>query len=663
MALEGLRLVPCGDRALLCYLGDHLDDATNQRVHGLARALRGAHPAVVEVTPGFHTVLVEYDPVRIRLENLTALVEEAAAGASGAAEDGRAVEIPVVYGGEYGPDLEDVAAHAGLPADQVVARHAGRPYRVYCLGFSPGFPYLGDLDPALAMPRLADPRVRVPGGSVGIGGAQTGIYPAESPGGWRLIGRTPVRLFDPGRTPPALLQPGDRVRFVPIAPEAFAAAAGELVPAGSGAAAFAPGRTGLRVLRPGLQTTLQDLGRRGFTAFGVPVAGAVDQQSLMIGNWLLGNRARTAALEITITGPEVEFTGPAAFAITGASIPAELVPADGSAPRPVPGWTSVLAAPGDRLRMGTVSAGCRAYLCVAGGFDLPPVLGSLSEDLFGHVGPLGRPLCAGDWLPLGLPLHPPADLAGRSLPPDALPAFEGSAVIRATLGPQADHLSEAGLAALFGGLYQVGPQANRQGLRLVGPAVLPEGPAEMLSEPIPPGAVQVVPSGQPILLLSNRQTLGGYPKVAVAVFTDLWAAAQLKEGDRIRFQRVETADGHAIAWQERRRLGQIRRYLEKGMGTALRPSSLALTQGAPQPSAGPAAQPHAHASAQPSAQPTGQYPAPPGAQSPAQPSSHPYAQPGAPAGTAAGGPPVPVRRYRVSIDGIEFLCEVEEVGG
>ncbi|WP_374713440.1 5-oxoprolinase subunit PxpB [Symbiobacterium terraclitae] len=628
--MEGLRLVPCGDRALFCYLGDHLDDATNRRVHGLARALRGVHPAVVEVTPGFHAVMLEYDPVRIRLEHLTALVEEAAAGAAAAGEDGREVEIPVVYGGEYGPDLEAVAAHTGLAAHEVVARHSGRLYRVYCLGFSPGFPYLGELDPALSVPRLSDPRVRVPGGSVGIGGAQTGIYPAASPGGWRLIGRTPVRLFDPDRTPPALLQPGDRVRFVPAGPEAFEAAAQEPGPVRAGAVPFEPGRTGLRVIQPGLQTTIQDLGRRGYTAYGVPVAGAVDQQSLMIGNWLLGNRARTAALEIAISGPEVEFTGPAAFAITGASIPAELIPADGGSPRPVPGWTSVLASPGDRLRMGTVTAGCRAYLCVAGGFDLPPVLGSLSEDLFGHIGPLGRPLAAGDWLPLGLPLHPPADLAGRSLPPDALPAFEGSAVIRATLGPQADHLSEADRAALFGATFLVGPQANRQGLRLIGPAVLPEGPAEMLSEPIPPGAVQVVPSGQPILLLGNRQTLGGYPKVAVAVFTDLWAAAQLKEGDRIRFQRVETAEGHAIAWQERRRLGQIRRYLEKGMGTALRPSPPEVLTIDPQPDTKP----------------------------PTPASAHPAAQPAARHGTAT-----PVRRYRITIDGIEFLCEVEEVGG
>ncbi len=633
MALADLRLVPCGDRALLCYLGEELDEATSRRVHGLADALRGTHPAIVEVTPGFHALLVEYDPVRIRLEQLTAMVREAGVRASAAAPAGREVEIPVLYGGEQGPDLGAIAAHAGLSPDEVAALHAGGAYRVYCLGFSPGFPYLGGLDPRIAAPRLDSPRVHVPAGSVGIGGRLTGIYPNEAPGGWRLIGRTPVRLFDPLRDPPTLLQPGDRVRFVPIDEEEFAALAAEQRAEPAGPPAFAPGRTGLRILRPGWQTTLQDLGRRGYTAYGVPVAGAVDQQSLMIGNWLLGNRARTAALEITLTGPEVEFTGPAAFALTGAPIPAELIPADGGSPRPVPGWTSVLAGPGDRLRLGTVTAGCRAYLCVAGGFDLPPVLGSLSEDLFGHVGPLGRPLQAGDWLPIGLPLHPPADLAGRRLPADAIPAFEGEAVIRLIPGPQADQFPAASLARLFAEAFRVGPQADRQGIRLVGPEIRPEGPAEMLSEPIPPGALQVVPSGQPILLLSNRQTLGGYPKIATAVFTDLWRAAQLKEGDRVTFREADVAEGHAIAWQERRRLGQIRRFLE-GRGAA------------PQR---PADEMRVHRL--PTAPDHGGNLTPGGA--------------GAPASVAQGdrnGPVRPgVRVYRITLDGIEFLCEVEEV--
>jgi len=626
-------LVPCGDRALLCYLGDGLDAATNDRVHGLAHALRQVgHPAVVEVTPGFHAVLVEYDPVRLRLEQLEEMVLKAADEPASAESVGTEVPIPVCYGGELGPDLATVANHTGLSPDAVIARHSDSAYRVYCLGFSPGFPYLGGLDPALATPRLAEPRVHVPGGSVGIAGEQTGVYPSPSPGGWQLIGRTPLRLFDPAREAPALLQPGDQVRFVPISPDRFWELEGRASSTRPAPVEYQPGRTGLRILQPGLMTTLQDLGRRGYTAYGVSVGGAADYQSLMIGNWLLGNRARTAALEVTLTGPEVEFTGPTAFAITGAPIPAELIPADGGSPQLLAGWASHVASPGDRLRLGTVAAGCRSYLCIAGGFDLPLVLGSLSEDMFGKLGPMGRPLKSGDWLPIGLPLQPPADLAGRSLPPDAIPSFESSLVIRATLGPQHDLFSPEAVSAFFSGSYRVGPASDRQGLRLTGPGVAPLGEASMLSEPIPPGSVQVPPGGQPILLMGNRQTIGGYPKIAVAVYTDLWAAAQLKQGDQIRFEQVDVAEGHAIAWHERRRLGQIRRHLERAMSQAERqgPVEAVLLSARPSQATRSEAQ---------------------------------VAQPGQTAPAAHPAAVGATHTYRITIAGIEFVCEVEEVTG
>jgi KipI family sensor histidine kinase inhibitor len=563
---EPLRFVPCGDRALLVYLGETIDPAVNDRVHALAAALRQKrHPALVEVTPSYHCLLVEYDPVRIRLEQVADWVRTLAADPAMTTPETRTVVIPVRYGGDEGPDLEAVATHTGLSPEEVVRLHAAGSYRVYCLGFSPGFPYLGGLEEALHTPRLAEPRTRVPGGSVGIGGSQTGIYPAPSPGGWRLIGQTPLRLFDPWRNPPALLQPGDTVRFVPIGPEEFAAqqAAQQPAPAPN-LPQPTDGRTGLRILQPGLATTIQDLGRRGYMGIGVPVAGAADFWSLMVGNWLLGNRARTAALEITLSGPEVEFTGPVAFCLTGGPVAATLTPAGGGSPRPVAGWTTVLAGPGDRLRIGTTLSGCRAYLCVAGGIDLPPVLGSLSEDLFGKIGPLGRPLQAGDWLPVGLPLQPPADLAGRALPADAVPRYTGQAVIRAVRGPQDQAFTRESLAAFFQGEYRVGAQSDRQGLRLEGPRLTHAGRPDILSEPIPAGSVQVPAGGQPILLLGNRQTVGGYTKIAVAVYPDLAQAAQLRPGDRLRFQEVDVAEAHAIAWAERRRLAQIRRYLERG---------------------------------------------------------------------------------------------------
>jgi KipI family sensor histidine kinase inhibitor len=626
-----MRLVHCGDRTLLVYLGEGIDPAVNDRVHALTRALKaGRHPAVSEVVPSYHCVMVEYDPVRLRPDQAEELVRQAAAAAaeSGAAAP-RTVEIPVCYGGEGGPDLNGVAEQHGITAEEVVRLHAEGLYRVYCLGFSPGFPYLGGLTPALHTPRLATPRTKVPAGSVAIGGSQTGVYPKASPGGWRLIGRTPIELFDPWREHPALLEPGDSIRFRPISAEEYARLDAERLSAGAaGLGLEGAGSTGLRILQPGLATTIQDLGRRGYMQYGVSAAGSSDFGALMVGNWLLGNRARTSALEITLAGPEVEFTGPMAFCLTGAPIPAELTPAGGGSPLSVPGWTTLLAGPGDRLRIGTATAGCRAYLCVAGGFDLPPVLGSLSEDLFGKVGPLGRPLKAGDWLPTGLPIHPPANLAGRSVPADMLPDYTAPVVVRAVRGPQADAFSEEGIAAFFGSRYVVGAQSDRQGLRLDGPKVAHRGSADILSEPIPAGSIQVPASGQPILLLGNRQTVGGYTKVAVAVYPDLAVASQLRPGDQVRFQEVDLAEAHTIAWAERRKLAQIRRYLEREISTG--PEAMARTASIQigRPSAAPTA---------PAAADAAPVPAP------------------STAGTGSA------RTFRINILGVEFETTVEEI--
>lgn len=563
----------CGDRSLLVYLGEQINPELNRSVHALTRALRRhSHPAIVEVSPSYHCLLVEFDPVRIRPDQVQELVRSHLATLDPGQEESRVVEIPVLYGGEAGPDLEAVARHTGLTPDEVVRLHAAGLYRVYCLGFSPGFAYMGGLDPALHTPRLPDPRTKVPGGSVAIGGAQTGVYPSPSPGGWLLIGRAPLAMFSPWQSPPSRLNPGDDVRFVPIPVERYAELEAESARTSHLPPEFQPGRSGLRVLQPGLQTTIQDLGRRGFMSLGVPVAGAADFVSLMIGNWLVGNRARTGALEITLLGPEIEFTGAGAFCLTGAPVPAELIPADGGSPRPVPGWTALAAFPGDRLRLGTATAGCRSYLCVAGGIELEPVLGSLSEDLFGKIGPLGRPLKTGDWLPVGLPLHPPAELTGRSLPADAIPSFADTPVIRANRGPQTDAFTEAGFGAFFGGDYTVQNQSDRQGVRLAGALIGRARGADIISEPIPPGSVQVPANGQPILLLSNRQTTGGYTKIATAIYSDLAVAAQVRPGARLRFQEVDDTEAHHIAWAERRRLAQIRRYLERDMVRNDRPA-------------------------------------------------------------------------------------------
>jgi len=209
------RLHALGDAALLCELPPPATLPAQQRIWALAREA-AAWPDVQEVLPGMNNLTLLFDPQQVDAGELELRVLTAwpalAVEAKGA---GRVVEIPVAYGGEHGPDLEDVARHTGLSPAEVVRRHAAGEYVVYLLGFLPGFAFMGGLAPELHTPRRREPRAAVPARSVGIGGAQTGVYPLDSPGGWQLIGRTALTLFDPAAEPPTLLQPGDRVRFVP----------------------------------------------------------------------------------------------------------------------------------------------------------------------------------------------------------------------------------------------------------------------------------------------------------------------------------------------------------------------------------------------------------------------------------------------------------------
>lgn len=217
------RYLPAGDAALVVEFGDRIDEAINRRVHVLAHLLaQDPTPGLGEAVPTYRSVLVHYDPLQLGGDDIARLVEERLQRVEEAPlPQPRTVEIPTVYGGEFGPDLEFVAEHNGLDVEEVIRFHSSVDYLVYMLGFTPGFPYMGGMPIAIATPRLETPRPHVPAGSVGLAGQQTGIYPIESPGGWQIIGRTPLVLFDPHRDPPALLAAGDRVRFVPISKAEF----------------------------------------------------------------------------------------------------------------------------------------------------------------------------------------------------------------------------------------------------------------------------------------------------------------------------------------------------------------------------------------------------------------------------------------------------------
>jgi KipI family sensor histidine kinase inhibitor len=206
---------PASDRSLLVSFGDAITLDVHHSVVRLLGALSGTKE-VVNLHPGYASLLIDFDPRRHSLQQIENLVRKCIRSGPADSPEGKVWELPVRYGGIYGPDLEDVARLTGFSMDDVVTRHASAEYLVYFLGFSPGFPYLGGMSPELATPRMAAPRARVPAGSVAIGGPQTGVYPTDSPGGWRIIGRTEVALFDALKSPPALLSAGDRVHFIPV---------------------------------------------------------------------------------------------------------------------------------------------------------------------------------------------------------------------------------------------------------------------------------------------------------------------------------------------------------------------------------------------------------------------------------------------------------------
>ncbi len=216
--MQDVKILTAGDSSLLLQFGNAIDPEINARIAATVQLMKEQHiEGVVDLIPAFCSLLINYDPrvilygeMRRRMEKILSV--EIAAGA----RKKKIYEIPVCYGGELGPDLATIAGHAGLTEQEVIDIHSSSDYLIYMLGFLPGFTYLGGLDERIHTPRLANPRIRIPAGSVGIGGSQTGIYPMDSPGGWQLMGMTPVKTYDPEREIPILVEAGDYIRFVPI---------------------------------------------------------------------------------------------------------------------------------------------------------------------------------------------------------------------------------------------------------------------------------------------------------------------------------------------------------------------------------------------------------------------------------------------------------------
>jgi len=520
------RVRPLGDAAVSLELGDSLDPVTNARVRALDRELaRDPFDGFREAVPTHRSLLVLYDPAAIRYAAVERDLRARAAQATTTLPPGRLHEMPAVYGGADGPDLASLARGKELAEGDLVTLHASHDYTAFMLGFTPGFAYLGLVPEPLETPRRATPRVRVPAGSIAVAGRQTGIYPVASAGGWQLIGRTSRRLFDPFRPEPALIAPGDRVRFVPVA---------ELPPAEDPAPGpEATGTPAVEVRERGLLTTVQDGGRAGHRRSGVSGAGPMDPRTHAAANRAVGNPEAAAALECTVSGPTLLVLAPVWFAVAGADLGALLERSDLGAWE-VPRGAAVLARPGNILRFAGRRSGCRATIAFRGGIDVPAALGSRSTDLqSGFGGFAGRALAEGDRLAVG-PLGQHRE--GREA--ESLP-LATAVTVRVVLGPQDGSVEPGSVERFLSEPWRLGPTSDRVGCRLEGPALRHRGPAEILSDGMVPGSIQVPPDGSPIVMMADGPTTGGYPKIATVVTRDLPALAQLVPGEgEVRFEAV-----------------------------------------------------------------------------------------------------------------------------
>ena len=534
-----MRILPVNRSTVLVELQD-LDQVLALHASLMSQPLDG----IEEMLPAARTLMLRFDAKRLSAEALAAILPQrdlaARCGTVGAAQ-APLVEIPMRYDGE---DLAEVAALAGLDVAEVVRRHQASEFTVAFCGFAPGFAYLIGGDPALQVPRRQTPRPQVPAGSVALGGVYCGVYPQASPGGWRLIGTTGAKMWDADRDPPSLLTPGTRVRFreATLGDDAAGDAPGaSATPARSSALCARTASPHLEVTAMMLPATLQDLGRPGHVHLGVAPSGAADRAALQAANLAVGNPPGLACLEITLGSAVFRCAEETVIALAGAPLPIGVQRASGEVLEGVIGQPIALDT-GDSVKLGYPARGLRSYLAVRGGFEAPRALGSASRDTLAALGP--PPIVKGSVLRAASPAaerSPPVDPGrpGADAPVEPLPASGDTVELDVTLGPRTEGFTAEAVAVLCGQDWKVTPQSSRIGLRLRGEQALERREtAELPSEGVVRGAIQVPHDGQPVLLLADHPLSGGYPVIAVVAEHHLDLAGQVPPGATLRFRVV-----------------------------------------------------------------------------------------------------------------------------
>lgn len=548
MTFNEPRISVVGGKHVHVQVGDEISKDGIDDVHRLYYALARME-GVSEVVPAYCSVAFTFRPELTSLRSIETEIADAWKKRDTLESLSKEVKVPVCYGGVFGQDLEWVADRAGINKDEVVRLHSNKTYTCAMLGFSPGFVYLDEVDPKIRVPRLDVPRTKVPSGSVGIADSQTGIYGVESPGGWRIIGRTPITMFDANLSPPCPVRPGDRVKFEPVTVSEF----DFIKPKKTKERKPLRGVPALEVEQPGLFATIQGQPRSDFRHFGVPRSGGLDVLSQYQANYMVGNPTTAAVLEILGGHFKAKALVDLIACVTGADAPLTV------RGKIVSQYAPLIVHEGDELTIGRPVRGFINYLAIAGGLDGESALGSTSTYVRAGFGGLeGRAVRLGDRLMV--------EAIPEQVESPVVPVTERTKMddrnIRATRGPfpAASYESEG----VFGVQFEITESSDRMGYRLKrsdldGPRIKGGG---TLTFPTYPGYVQVPPEGFPIVLQQDCQTTGGYVVTAVVLSEDMGTFSQLGPGGLCIFNEV---DVDSAVEEEKKFQAKLAKY---SLGTA-----------------------------------------------------------------------------------------------
>ena len=546
------------------FLGDHsllMDFSSSpsplREVHGISQILFANKPSwASEVIPGLDSLVIQlrytYQDPKITRETAQNELHQIAVQFQQKKNSGSVVatvhHIQVCYHADLGLDLKAIAASCRLSDQETIHLHKKVIYTADILGFMPGFAYFSGLDPRLSLPRRPSPRPMVPRGSVAIAELQTAIYPRATPGGWSLIGRSPNILFSVNREPPGVFMPGDQMAIEEISLDQFH----QLNTENLAIETILPleplnhHEAFIEVKQAGALTSIQDEPRVGLSHLAIGPGGASDLASLHLANALVGNPIGMAAIEMTATGPGLLFSQDTCVAWVGATCSGMV---NGKS---IPGNRPVWIAKGSTLQLAILNPGLRAVLAVSGGLDYPDILGRKGSHLSADIGP--KRLKKGDILPLKDRLKafdsPLLSALHNAIPLPSFPKWhvkspylptQSTAAIYCLPGPHLSLLSKEDRALFWSAIWQVSEQSNRMGIRLKSSFRLKNALPDIPSQAMSFGTIQFPPSQEPIAMLSEHNTTGGYPRLAEVIKADQVKLAQVKPGSTIQLIPIDLA--------------------------------------------------------------------------------------------------------------------------